>query len=159
MTVYRFSKRVCSNFFGTDGTRQFGGRWSSIGTPVLYTCDSKSLAFSELTIHVPLLLLPEKYFLISILLPENIKSQIAVLRIPPKGWNYRKLSNQAQQLGDKFMRNNTHLCLQVPSAIINGAYNYLLNPAHPDFKKLKVGCVELFATASPLYIDPKTTFI
>lgn len=159
MTVYRFIKSIHSDFLGVEGTKQFGGRWSSIGTPVLYTSESKSLAFSELAVHIPIVFLPEKYFLATILLPENIKSQIAVLRVPPAGWDYKKFSNKAQQLGDKFMKNNTHLCLKVPSAIIDGAFNYLLNPLHPDYKKLKVERVELFAITHPIYPDPKTTFV
>ena len=34
--------------------------------------------------------------------------------------------------------------LRVPSAVTEGEYNYLLNPAHVDFKKLIIGRMEAF---------------
>jgi RES domain-containing protein len=34
--------------------------------------------------------------------------------------------------------------LKVPSAIIDLEYNYLLNPAHPDFEKIKIRSVNKF---------------
>jgi RES domain-containing protein len=35
--------------------------------------------------------------------------------------------------------------LALPSVIIPGESNYLLNPAHPDFRKISIGKPEPFA--------------
>jgi RES domain-containing protein len=39
--------------------------------------------------------------------------------------------------------------LALPSALISSEPNYLLNPAHPDFKKISIGKPERFA------LDPR----
>jgi RES domain-containing protein len=41
-------------------------------------------------------------------------------------------------MGDEFIGQNNSLILQVPSAVIQEEYNYLINPIHPDFKKIKI---------------------
>ena len=39
---------------------------------------------------------------------------------------------------------NKSVILRVPSTIIREEFNYLINPAHPDFKKLSFGNPERF---------------
>jgi len=34
---------------------------------------------------------------------------------------------------------------KVPSTIIREEFNYLINPRHPDFKKLSIGSAQKFA--------------
>ncbi len=41
--------------------------------------------------------------------------------------------------------------LRVPSAIIPQDYNYLLNPAHPDFAQIKIGTPETFDLDTRLF--------
>jgi RES domain-containing protein len=43
------------------------------------------------------------------------------------------------------VRENRSAVLAVPSVIIPEEFNYLLNPAHPDFKKISIGKPEPFA--------------
>jgi RES domain-containing protein len=40
--------------------------------------------------------------------------------------------------------------LEVPSVVIPGAFNYLLNPAHPDFGAIKA------TDPKPFSFDPKS---
>jgi len=37
------------------------------------------------------------------------------------------------------------VALRVPSVIIPEEYNYIINPAHPDFKKLRISRPEPFS--------------
>lgn len=40
--------------------------------------------------------------------------------------------------GDKWLKNRKTVLARVPSKASPGDFNYLINPSHPDFKKLKV---------------------
>jgi len=42
--------------------------------------------------------------------------------------------------------------VQVPSAVVQGEFNFLLNPAHKDFKKVKILKTEAFAFDKRLFI-------
>jgi len=42
-------------------------------------------------------------------------------------------------IGDTWAREKRSAILAVPSVIIPEELNYLLNPAHPDFRKIAIG--------------------
>jgi RES domain-containing protein len=52
--------------------------------------------------------------------------------------NRSLIAKATQYIGDDFLKSNTHLILQVPSATVQGDYNYIMNPVHPDIKMLKI---------------------
>ena len=41
-------------------------------------------------------------------------------------------------MGDEFIKQKESLLLKVPSVVIQEEYNYLANPLHEDFKKIKI---------------------
>jgi RES domain-containing protein len=43
-----------------------------------------------------------------------------------------------QSIGDEWIKEGKTPVLKVPSAIVPGDSNFLLNPAHKDFKKIKL---------------------
>jgi RES domain-containing protein len=47
-------------------------------------------------------------------------------------------------IGSAWVKNNTSAVLGVPSVIIPGESNFLLNINHPNFKKIKIGRPEKF---------------
>ena len=51
-------------------------------------------------------------------------------------------------MGTNFLKSGG-LCLKVPSAIVEQEYNYLLNPNHPDFEKIKL------VDTRPILIDQR----
>lgn len=55
-----------------------------------------------------------------------------------------------QAIGDKWLAERETAILKVPSAIIDLEYNYLLNPAHPDFRQIKVAAIKPFTFDSRL---------
>ena len=57
------------------------------------------------------------------------------------------LSPQLQLVGDNWAKSESSAVLRVPSAVIEKESNYLLNPSHRDFGKIKIG------TAEPLTLD------
>jgi RES domain-containing protein len=54
-----------------------------------------------------------------------------------------------QQIGDEWLASGKALALAVPSAIVPEESNYLLNPAHPAFGRLK------FGRGMPFLLDPR----
>ena len=56
----------------------------------------------------------------------------------PPGWKKFPYLKLTQHLGDEFILQNESLVMKVPSAVIPGDFNYLLNPRHPDFEKIEI---------------------
>ncbi len=61
------------------------------------------------------------------------------LRDLPKDWRQEPPPPSRQGLGDAWLRESRSPVLALPSIIIPEEVNYLLNPAHPDFKKVSIG--------------------
>jgi RES domain-containing protein len=50
-----------------------------------------------------------------------------------------------QSLGDAWVKQGDSAVLRVPSVIVDKESNYLLNPAHRDFHRIKVDAAESFS--------------
>jgi len=143
MIVYRLSRQAFINDISGYGAEKTGGRWNSKGIPVLYTAASRALAVVEIAVHVPIGIIPINYFLATINVPENDILKIDVSDLP-QNWNTNPFVKETQAIGNDFIRKNEHLVLQVPSASVGGDHNYLVNPRHPEFKKVKIKSIDPF---------------
>ena len=47
-------------------------------------------------------------------------------------------------MGDDFIDSGEAGVLKVPSAVVKGDFNFLINPDHSDFKKIKIWDVTAF---------------
>jgi RES domain-containing protein len=66
--------------------------------------------------------------------------------------NWRRFSpyfSITQTLGMRWLTDMKSAVLKVPSAISEAEWNFLLNPAHADFQKLRIG------NAIPFMMDPR----
>jgi RES domain-containing protein len=45
-------------------------------------------------------------------------------------------------VGDRWLAQRESLVLRVPSVLVSGEFNYLINPAHPSFVGIKVGTTD-----------------
>ena len=127
-----------------------GGRWNGKGTPALYTAASRALAVLEVAVHVPFGILPTNYRMITIEVPHESMEVFAVADLP-SDWNRNPFAPSTQYLGDDFLNAKKSLLLQVPSTTVAGDFNYIINPNHPDFEKLKVLKIEPFEFDSRLF--------
>lgn len=59
-----------------------------------------------------------------------------------------------QELGDKWIRKGESAVLKVPSAIIDLEYNYLINPEHPAFSKIRISRIFKFTFDPRLKANP-----
>lgn len=63
----------------------------------------------------------------------------------PKNWRAEPAPRRLQILGDEWLASGKSAALRVPSAIVVGEFNYLLNPLHPDFSELRIRSPERFS--------------
>ncbi|MGB3531794.1 MAG: RES family NAD+ phosphorylase, partial [Saprospiraceae bacterium] len=70
----------------------------------------------------------------------------------PIDWKSIPPAHTTQLIGDRFVSSMEGLTLKVPSVIVPGEYNFLINPAHPDFKKVKIIKKEKFEFDKRLFI-------
>jgi RES domain-containing protein len=124
------------------------GRWNSAGQYVIYTGGSLALSCLEKLAHsVGTSLQSGDFSVIIIDIPARLPiAEITINQLAKLNDHWAKVINYpiTQQLGDEWLRNMQTAVLKVPSAIIDLEYNYLLNPAHPDFEKIKIRSVNKF---------------
>ena len=148
--AYRITQgKYAKTAFDGEGARLYGGRWNSVGTPLVYVASSISLATLELLVHLEdYSILEDRYVVIPITFPDRLVEELPLESLP-SGWNRPSLDTPAQALGDRWISEARSVALRVPSAVTPGEHNYLLNPQHPDFAKLTIG------DATPFALDPR----
>ncbi len=118
------------------GARINGGRWNSTGKAALYTSESKSLALLEVLSNTPLAILRTDFSVITLELTGNFSTDEYTLKDLPAGWNTYPVS--VTRMGDRWLTAGKSLLLKVPSVIVPSECNVIINPAHPDFNKVKI---------------------
>lgn len=151
MIVYRIDRAKRKNdLLSGIGAEKIGGRWNEIGTRAVYTSQHISLAYLEVVMHLDITEdLPSDRILVHIDIPDDV--YICELKKLPKDWNTFPYNSKTQEIFTKFVEENTAAVLKVPSAIVKDEYNYILNPRHIDFHKIKVVKIQKFAFDSRLY--------
>lgn len=136
MLVYRIvQNRARTHDLSGTGAFQYGGRWNSKGTYMLYTSENSSLAYLESLVHFDPLDLPPHLFILTI----EVNDRSPLLMVPdsayPAGWLQPGL-HENKEMGDRYMAENKYIGIKVRSAVNTMEYNCLLNPLFPDFKNL-----------------------
>lgn len=139
MELYRIAQEQYAEDLSGNGARLFGGRWNSEGQFALYTSSTRSLALLETLAHTPAKLLQAKtYLLITLMVPDTTAIQALDPKKLPDGWDDVEISPFTQKTGDQFLIAQKKLALVVPSVLIPEEMNYVLNPLHTDFRKVKI---------------------
>ena len=138
MKVFRLTKRIYADDLSGKGAELAGARWNSKGTAMLYTSQSRALCLVEIAVHVPVGNIPTDYFLIEIEIPDELEIEVVSEKALHADWNSLPHSQFTQNIGDKFIFQNKLLILMVPSAVVQGDWNYLINPRHKDFNKIRI---------------------
>lgn len=138
-TAWRITKRkYAKTAFDGSGARKFGGRWNSHGTLVIYTAQSQSLAVLEVLVHLERPRALQEYVLIPVEIDEPLVRTVELADLP-KQWRQYPGPPALREMGDDWVRSGASAVLKVPSALIPAENNFLLNPAHADFKRLVIG--------------------
>ena len=137
MDVYRLANARRANDLSGEGARRAGGRWNRVGTAVLYTANSRALATLEVLVHSPLAFVPDNYRMLTLSLPDD-SLQTLPFDILPAGWAGLTPPLAAKQLIEEWVAANRFLVLKVPSAVVEGEYNFLINPLHSRAAEVRI---------------------
>lgn len=120
--------------FSAEGAVKTGGRWNSRGVAVVYASATRSLAALETLVHLnPQVMF--NYRIIRVEFDESLVERLTRAALP-SDWKMEPPPLSTRQLGDNWARSSLSAILAVPSVIIPDEMNYVLNPAHPDFKRI-----------------------
>ena len=144
MRVFRICKKAHAAFDG-EGARLYGGRWNRKGTAVVYASESLALAALELLVHVEPSLLPADLVCVVADVPDSVGVETVAVRDLPREWRHHPAPEALAERGTEWTKSGRTAVLAVPSALIPRERNFLLNPAHPDFRKIRPQSPESFA--------------
>lgn len=148
MIVYRLTKSLYSHdLSGYGASLSAINRWNSKGVPLLYTAANRALAFAEVFAHLPLHLIPEDFVMVTIELPKS--SAITTLQLKKEIREHRLA--ETQKLGDVFAASAFQLAMRVPSYVVPGEFNVLINPSHAAMNQVSIVEVQPFPFDTHLF--------
>lgn len=141
MQVYHLGVTMFAKQLTGEGAKLYGGRWNMIGHACIYACQSKAMCALEYAANVSQEDLPDDLSFTTYDIPDE-----SWITFPPKdlpvGWDAIPPPASTQKWGTEHLENKFAIC--VPSVIIPEEFNFVLNPLHPDFKKVKIKAIEPF---------------
>jgi RES domain-containing protein len=152
-SAWRLTKtRHLASAWDGEGAKRAGGRWNSMGVRVVYASATLPLALVETLVHLPSGILPA-YSAVPCEMDESIVEAVdpADLR---SGWKDYPPPRDSQAIGDRWVAEARSAALRVPSVIVPTEFNYVLNPAHPDFARIRIGTPLPFPFDARLVLRP-----
>lgn len=148
LTVWRLTTaRRAKSAFSGEGARVYGGRWNPKGIPVVYTAQTQALAVLEMMVQDQAL--AARYVMIQAQIPEGVAIERIDARSLPAGWRSMRHLETLREIGADWARSRRSAVLAVPSAVIPAETNFLLNPLHPESRRIRIG------RTVPFRIDPR----
>lgn len=137
--AYRIFKAVhAATAMTGEGAKRYGGRWNSPGTAVVYCSSSLALAQLETLVHLQSVSPPQTYEFIKLIIPSACEIQTVAPEDLQELYDWRAWPAPAvlQEMGNDWLAEARFPVLKVPSAVSPAEFNYLLNPAHPEFSRI-----------------------
>ncbi len=133
------SRSIVPTDLSGRGAERTGGRWNSIGRPVVYMSTSIALACLETVVHFNASGLRLNRELLRIDVPDEVWAARQTLpsQSLPAGWNAVPAGPASASIGDAWLAGLATALRVVPSAIVPEEFNVLLNPAHRDASRIK----------------------
>jgi RES domain-containing protein len=115
----------------------------------VYCAQSPAAALLEILVYFEIDIqdLPVRYRLLKIHAPDNLPAERVSVDQLPSDWPAK--TEETRALGNAWLARYSAALLMVPSAIVPETVNVLVNPAHPDAKRIVI--VEMGEHA----IDPR----
>ena len=134
MRFYRIADSRHSPESG-EGARLHGGRWNSAGSAVIYACETQTGAMLEKLVHTNGRM-PRHQVCVTWEAPDSL----SIASLEPKdvaGWADADMV-ASRAAGDGWLETAPTAMLRVPSIVFDVERNLLINPAHADFKRIRV---------------------
>jgi RES domain-containing protein len=143
-TAWRiYKKRFAKSAFSGEGAHRYGGRWNSPGHAVIYLAQSQALATLEMLVHLEAADALKHYQVCPVTFSRSLLEMIDPSTLGST-WRSNPPPARLRAIGDQWIESKRSAVLEVPSSIVSAEKNYLLNPAHPDFARVKIGRAESF---------------
>ncbi|WP_103029913.1 RES family NAD+ phosphorylase [Salinibacter altiplanensis] len=142
------SEKYVGTALSGEGAEEYGGRFNSVGLPIVYTSESISLATLELLAKAG----GRQRLSGCVVLPVTFEENQVIAYDEedlPGSWDDRPYGPASQQVSDEWIRSEESLVLRVPSVVVPEEHNYLINPEHSEFEELEIG------EPRPLDVDPR----
>lgn len=144
MHVYRLAKKTYIGDLSGTGARIYGGRWNHQGIAALYSSEHRSLAILEFIVHASLHTLPPDLALLTLFIPDDILSITIRQKELPANWRSFPAPFKLADKGTQWILSEQSLLLYVPSVIIPGEWNIVINPRHSLFEKIEIKAIDSF---------------
>ncbi len=145
MIVHRICKiKYGKTAFSGAGGLESAGRWHRKGQSIIYAAATLSLAALELFVHLGRTDSKIKFVSASANIPDNLAIEVLDVAALPAHWHSCPPIDATMDLGSQWCAEARSVAIKVPSAVVRGEFNYLLNPAHPDFKHVVISNSEAF---------------
>lgn len=137
--VYRVLRKQYARIpFDGEGAYRYGGRWSSPGIRLSYTSEHQSLALLEYFVHLDKDDPPSDLVMAVAEVPDDLSRLRIDLTGLPGNWRAPAAPPELAEIGDGFVERGEHCLLLVPSVLAPSESNWLINPAHPEFKRMAI---------------------
>lgn len=116
---------------------------------MVYLGATPSVALVEFLVHIPVAAFPSETSIAIISLPNHSMIELTPKKLPAY-WADFPFPEEVAAIGTDWILGGETLCMKVPSAISPEDFNILLNPTHPDIKKVKIEEVKNYQINSRL---------
>ena len=130
-------QREAARAFSGEGARRYGGRWNSRNVRVVYASEHQSTAALEVFVHNRPFNPDEKYKAFRLEWPDSLTERLSVEKLPAN-WRGFPPPIEVREIGDCWVQEGRSAVLAVPSVISPADTNFLLNPEHRDFKRIRI---------------------
>jgi len=93
---------------------------------------------AEVLVHLSLNGVSNTFQMVEIEIPDSVSVQEVSTGELKKDWSANPPMLSSQRIGDEFIQSARACVLKVPSAVVPGDSNFLINPNHPEKKRIKV---------------------
>jgi len=139
ITAWRIVRpEFAADAFSGKGAAENAGRWHAAGTRVVYVSQSIALATLEVFVHMRKLRILPSYSVIRCSFDEALVATVDISQLP-ENWYENPAPPELQKIGDLWAQSRRSAVLRVPAAVTQLEFNYLLNPAHEDFRLIEIG--------------------
>jgi RES domain-containing protein len=137
LRAYRIvQKQYVSTAFTGEGAAENPGRWNYLEDRVVYCSSTLSLALLEQLVRIRKVQFLRIYSYFEL---EFDAAFVMGLKSLPKDWKQVPIPDSTRDRGRVWLNSGQSAILRIPSVIVPSEDNYVLNPAHPDFPKIKIG--------------------
>lgn len=104
---------------------------------MVYAATSLALAAMETFVHLDVDEEPSDLVSTSAILPTELEIETLDPHTLPANWNELDQTS-TKTIGSAWVQSGRSVALKVPSVAVDGEWNVLLSPAHPDFSRIKL---------------------